>query len=52
MNFQKKKILNKKENNEEKGIKSIKITIKGIIQKILSKKNVLIEQLILVNTKI
>ena len=32
MNFQKKKILNKKENNEEKGIKSIKITIKGIIQ--------------------
>ena len=38
MNFQKKKILNKKENNEEKGIKSIKITIKGIIQKILSKK--------------
>ena len=38
MNFQKKKILNKKENNEEKGIKSIKITIKGTTQKILSKK--------------
>ena len=30
--FSKEEILNKKENNEEKGIKSIKITIKGIIQ--------------------
>ena len=52
MNFQKKKKLNKKENNEEKEIKSIKIAIKGIIQGDTVQKNVLIEQLILVNTKI